>query len=510
MIFYILTFSVCDMDEDEKSLFKISQIDGETGEDIEELDNLKSILDSLLRDKLDKFEVTSLLLKFEVDIHGESSYLRQKNLLQKHVIERIIKEDENSYYSHLLDETQRLFNFKKASGYSCCLVGCLFKTDIHRSYIKHLQKFHFNHPKVICKFRNKCSRQFSSVTLLIEHVKTSHASDPVSVRNKSSLVSAIDVTCKCDVQRCGGRKFSNLKELMTHINVYHAKEPRKCIFYGCSHKFDANAESRHHFRAKHIALDKLKLNDKHLLVTESMEMADIEDPQEETGDENTTIETYDMEDLEFLETGVEEVPNNIEDEDDNFLMTYADFLNRMCHVKYVPHSTMHLIASEFSSQHLKSRELSGKKLKQSLQKLPGVSENLIIKIVDDSLKEDGFMRAQRELDTIYKLNKCIKEHFHYCSPIEIVLNKDDVAKGLPKEAYHYVPVTKAFKLLMEDDGFMEMTEKEREFKKNIPGVIVDVKDGLAYKNIKYFKENPGAMCAIFYSDALGKPSKIIS
>ena len=48
MIFYILTFSVCDMDEDEKSLFKISQIDGETGEDIEELDNLKSILDSLL------------------------------------------------------------------------------------------------------------------------------------------------------------------------------------------------------------------------------------------------------------------------------------------------------------------------------------------------------------------------------------------------------------------------------------------------------------------------------
>ena len=63
---------------------------------------------------------------------------------------------------------------------------------------------------------------------------------------------------------------------------------------------------------------------------------------------------------------------------------------------------------------------------------------------------------------------------------------------------------------MEDDGFMEMTEKEREFKKNIPGVIVDVKDGLAYKNIKYFKENPGAMCAIFYSDALGKPSKIIS
>ena len=55
------------------------------------------------------------------------------------------------------------------------------------------------------------------------------------------------------------------------------------------------------------------------------------------------------------------------DENDNFLKTYADFLNRMCHVKYVPHSTMHLIASEFSSQHLKSREQSGKKLKQSLQ-----------------------------------------------------------------------------------------------------------------------------------------------
>ena len=29
-----------------------------------------------------------------------------------------------------------------------------------------------------------------------------------------------------------------------------------------------------------------------------------------------------MEDLEFLEPGVEEVPNNIEHEDDNFLMTY--------------------------------------------------------------------------------------------------------------------------------------------------------------------------------------------
>ena len=46
------------------------------------------------------------------------------------------------------------------------------------------------------------------------------------------------MACKCDILRCGGKQFVDVKLLMTHINVEHAKEPRECNFDQCSKHFE--------------------------------------------------------------------------------------------------------------------------------------------------------------------------------------------------------------------------------------------------------------------------------
>ena len=98
----------------------------------------------------------------------------------------------------------------------------------------------------------------------------------------------------------------------------------------------------------------------------------------------------------------------------------------------------------------------------------------------------------------------MKENFLYCAPVEIVLNRSEVDKGLPKDSFHYIPVDKAFKTLMEDKSFIEMMDRERQLKYRKAGVIYDVKDGQVYSNMEYFKNNPDAFCAIFYSGKLSK------
>ena len=484
----------------------IPQLDGETDVDrFVALDMLKEILNNLLKQKYDRFEVLTLLDKFEVDIHGETMFSRQQYCLQKVILKCIIREDPSELYPRLLRETVTLCNFQKTTGYSCCLSGCLFHSDRHKSYIKHLQKTHFSCERLSCKFNNKCPRDFSSIGLLIEHIKQSHAEVPPTITAPINQSNSVNIACKCDNMRCGGRQFANIKLLMTHINVEHADEPRQCIFEECNQKFSANAVSRNHFRLKHTNLNKLKLKNKHLveevLISDQVEIPmGMEVTQEEELGGNYD-EVYDQNDLEFLEANIQESIGL--DDGDYIFKAYADFLNRMCHEKFVPHRTMQLIASEYLTQSLKSNEVKEIKLRDSLGKLPGVTEDMIEKIVNDVLGEDELMKAQKQLNSEYKLKKYIQEQFQYCSPIEIVLNQPEVDQGLPKDCFHYVPVTESFRLLMEDDSYIEMQEKVRgEEHRGEAGVLRDVKDGSAYRNIEYFKRNPDAMCAIFYSDAL--------
>ena len=120
---------------------------------------------------------------------------------------------------------------KKSSGYSCCLPGCPYNADRHKSYVKHLKQIHPNYHILSCQFRHNCKREFSSVELLKEHVKLDH--NLKDAETPSGQLPAVNVATKCDMVSCGGCKFDNTQLLMRHINIDHLREPRHCIFEDC-------------------------------------------------------------------------------------------------------------------------------------------------------------------------------------------------------------------------------------------------------------------------------------
>lgn len=490
----------------------MSDVDPETGDVIHEVSNLQSTLEKVLLNQLDKFQILSLIARYCIDLNGERDFTRQRHFLLKFLLENLLKDQDNEYYKQLLDESNRVCNVKRSSGYNCCISGCLYRTNRHKHYIEHLKKVHSRLKKMICNFRNDCTMQFSSWSLLVDHVKTVHT------RNKNNsvfardfehaygeqvrnIIDSVNVSCKCSIVSCGGRQFSNIRQLLTHLNTDHFDESRTCIFEDCSHKFSAKSESRKHFRTKHLLMKKIKLKTNHIVVNKeapAISESDIDSICLDT-DSNEALECSSIDDSNLFDKN----ETVTEDSEYDSLMAYSDFLNRMYCDKFVPSSTIHNIAEEFCAQSVRSKEMCSKKLRSELQNIPDLGTDQIEKIIDNTMMEDNFLKAQRELDSEFKLHRFIKENFKYCSPKEVVLNKEEIEVGCPKECFHYVPIDEALKLLLEDKGLHELVEKERcILGEKATHVVSDVKDGEVYKNVPFFKENPEAYCALFYSDAL--------
>ena len=186
----------------------------------------KASLKSLLEDTLDKFEVLDLARKFLIILPQDKSFSQQKYVVQRFLLLQLLKADQDSasYYERLLGETERSLDARKGDPYMCCLVGCLFSTEKHRCYLQHLKAVHFKHNHFVCNFKKLCVRQFSSLGLLLNHVKESH-SFLIGFEGPERQIQE-DVECRCDLLSCGGMKFKNTSKLLTHINTYHAAEER--------------------------------------------------------------------------------------------------------------------------------------------------------------------------------------------------------------------------------------------------------------------------------------------
>ena len=73
-----------------------------------------------------------------------------------------------------------------------------------------------------------------------------------------------------------------------------------------------------------------------------------------------------------------------------------------------------------------------------MEKIPGISQSEIQRVLDDFEKEDEFLAAQRKLNTEHKRTVFIKEKFIYVSPKEIVLNPRKVKEeNAPKALYSH-------------------------------------------------------------------------
>ena len=489
----------------------MGQVDGENDiiEEIAErstVDNIKSDLSRLIQNKLDKFEVLNISRTFGLDTSDQARFSTLKLQLQKVMIENILKEDNQEYYLNLLNVTNQQLNKFKETGYACSLVGCSYRAQGHRQYIRHVKEIHPTHNKFTCNFMNKCKMNFSSVNLLIEHVRQMHSRSRAP-RIQPPPVQIINSECRCDLLSCGNRKFKDACDLMAHLNGFHSKETRYCIFEDCVKVFPENYQSRHHFRIKHIQLNKTKLKKKHLVNLDLQFSSQDTNVEHNSGMEESNVGQevneeafYEEEDFELIES-----EDHVEDDDeeiaDHFLKAYANFLTRLGYVQCIPQSTVQTIASEFLEHSLKSMKKREYKLRTSLKKA-NLEDDLINKIVEDVIVNDELIRAQKELSTSYKHKKFVQENFKYVPPVEIILNEEEVKLGCKKECFHYIPVDEAVKHLVEDETFLKVLDQVKNCDTQHDDIIRDVKDGSMFKSSEYFQANPEAYAMLLYSDAV--------
>ena len=129
--------------------------------------------------------------------------------------------------------------------------------------------------------------------------------------------------------------------------------------------------------------------------------------------------------------------------------------------------------------------------------------NVIEKVMTE-LDQDDCLKAQVELNTAYKREQFIREHFKFNSPLEIILNKDEVRLGKPKESFQYISVKNGVKILFEDPTFNKILEKSENTVRdsNTEDVLTEIKDGALIKKIPYYRDNPSSYVGLLYSDAV--------
>ena len=119
----------------------------------------------------------------------------------------------------------------------------------------------------------------------------------------------------------------------------------------------------------------------------------------------------------------------------------------MVHHKFIPQSTVQDIAEEFYKNSKKSQAIRETKLRQSLNAISNLSQEEVNKIVRNVMEDDYFLKAQEQLDTQYKRTKYVREKMTYVPPVEILLNKSEVERGLPRDVIHYIPLQEALRTL---------------------------------------------------------------
>ena len=286
----------------------------------------RQILSKLLDARLDQFEILNLARKFFIKLPQDISLSKQALVIQKFVLEQLLKSEQSDYYLRLLNETEGQLQLRKGNKFVCCLVGCLFSTELHKNYLKHLKSVHSNYNRFVCNYKKTCKRQFSTVSLLLDHVADIHVKKNPSGSGTSHSISEA-VACKCDLLSCG-RNFREVGLLMAHLNTNHSAEQRSFIFEGCDQRFAPGYNSRRHFLEKHKKTGNLQLKGKHLLSNNTASVVSVDLGVSDTvvdssGEENEYDEGMDI--RVEIETAVED--ESVEDgsgRKDYFLMQYSD------------------------------------------------------------------------------------------------------------------------------------------------------------------------------------------
>ena len=495
--------------------------------------DLKKVLSEILNNSVTKFELCNVAHQLNCDIVSVQEFENQKTRVKKEVLIHLLREasdDERQFYQDLLDETdfQLQLRTKKEKGYPCTYTGCSYITSEHRYYITHLKNTHFLKTDYLCNFARKCKQRFSSIKLLEEHFSHVHSKKLVSTRNLGEDPQSVDVAgvepadgndgaghdlelstpCKCPLPSCGQQQFPNITKLRKHYSSsVHSAEVRQCLFLGCEKIFPRDFKTRQHFSRCHSKTSQMILKPEFVINVPRISVDNtvnfVENPGREIEEEGDLME-IDENNEDFADE-TEDFGSEGNDKESSyfmFLKAYADFLNRLAFVQMVPQSTIQIITQEYHSLCSialgNRKDAVAKRLKQ--EKVP---DNIIPKILAE-LDNDDCLKAQEELDTVYKREKFIKEHFPFNSPVEVILNPEAMKKGESKESFQYVPMKHGVKILFEDPTFVKVLEKSRNEERSPSDndLLKEIKDGSLLKSLPYYQQHPESYCGLLYSDAV--------
>ena len=476
------------------------------------MEYLENLCRKLIRNEVDHFDLLAEGNKFKLDFSRADEFSHKKYLLKHAVLSEILKnqylnESDRKKYEEMIETTSKFLKLQSSRlrGYPCSFVGCLFRGKRHRKYVFHLENTHASSAMFQCCFGQECIRNFGSISELKDHVKTVHERTSQGLGAPPGPAAGVQfqVSVKCSMLSCGGLILSSTKELTSHMNIKHKSENRDCIFKDCDTRFKPDAVSRNHFRQKHYIPNKVALKSVHV-IGEVVPSPTLPVPANVIDEAENILNDAFVDECHGPESDSDDEVVDIEDpmEEDYYLKAYADFINRLITYKFIPVTSVRDIAAEFLNQSQRSSESRESVLRNSLSKIPGLSNEQIEQIVREN-SEDPFTRAQEELSSEFKRNKFMEENFKFVKPQEIVLNKEEVQNGALKDVVHYVSLVEALKVLIEDKSFnkaFRMAEDDCDARHG--DLLEDVRDGNAYKSNVFFRDNPEALAIMMYSDGV--------
>ena len=136
-----------------------------------EMESQKVLLNSIVKNQLDRVKLLSNLKKYKVNFDQESPHVLLKYKLKLALLENLSNsattDIEADNFARLKKETEDFLKFhnEKLSRvkYKCTLVGCLYDCNKHRDYLRHLQRVHPEESKLGCQYGLTCKSAFSSL-----------------------------------------------------------------------------------------------------------------------------------------------------------------------------------------------------------------------------------------------------------------------------------------------------------------------------------------------------------
>jgi hypothetical protein len=303
----------------------------------------------------------------------------------------------------------------------------------------------------------------------------------------------------------------NRNEFSGHLELVMKSIGKKdvkydCCFSGCRYQARRHRDFVKHLKMTHPRVINVKCNFKKLCLRV---FANIEDLINHVRDDHSALpnsaaaKPVDSVNIDVPCKCIMHSCGSMHFQNVKMLMTHINTVHhndaRVC---VFENCTRQDIAEEFYKNSKKSQAIRETKLRQSLNEISNLSQEEVDEIVRNVMEDDFFLKAQEQLDTQYKRTKFVRENMTYVAPVEILLNKSEVERGLPRDVIHYIPLQEALRTLLEDKSTIKMFERERKKAPKQPGVLADISDGSMYKRNSFFKENEDALGLLVYSDGV--------